>query len=137
MNHSRFLSGLPGFKRWAGGGGGNPGPGPPPRWDSQVESWEVNRASPARSSSPAPFRSGGKNDWKSPPATPRQTNVSTPASFLITLEDTSRGSVQFNPFRATPYGSPPPNEPPHRADFPAGMQSGIKPYQTRYKHALC
>lgn len=75
---------------------------------------------------------------KSRPLTPRQTNVSKSASVLITLEETPQGSLQFNPFRATTYGSTPfTTPPPHRADFPAVIQFGIKRYGMRCKHVLC
>lgn len=111
VNHSRFLSGLPGFKGWAGGG--HQLPGQPPHWDNQVECLEVNRASQAGGSSLAAFRAGGKKmTGKSRPLTPRQTNVSKSASVLITLEETPQGSLQFNPFRATTYGSTPFTTPP-------------------------
>lgn len=108
VNHSRFLSGLPGFKGWAGGGERLPLPGQRPHWDIQVECVEVNRAPDARGSLTRLHSDqmgggvGGGMTGESRPLAPPPTNVPKPASVLTSLQETPQGSLQFNPSRATP-----------------------------------
>ena len=111
VNHSRFLSGLPGFKGWAGGG--HQLPGQPPHWDNQVECLEVNRALLKLPALPRPHSEQvGKNDWQVTASDSKANKRLKSALVLITLEETPQGSPQFNPFRATTYGSTPFTTPP-------------------------